>query len=167
MNDPIETAQQARHAAEAGAAIGAGGMLGAVGVIGALTKLWTSVFGTRKERADAKAAEAAPNERAADLAIRIAEDEREEIARTRHRAETCEERLAAMGVRLDGMEARLRAAERDHAPCAARIAHLESEQQRSRDMLADLMRTGNTPPLGLYRGEDVRAAMTAQEDDHG
>lgn len=167
MSDPIDVATQTTQTiADNGSASHAvwavlGGVV--VKVVEALAKL----IGTRKERAEAEAAEAAPNERAADLAIRIAEDEREETARTRHRAETCEERLAAMGVRLDGMEARLRAAERDHAPCAARIAHLESEQRRARELLADLMRTGSTPPLGLYRGEDVRAAMTAQEDDHG
>lgn len=160
MSDPVETAQQAQHAAEAGAAIGAGGMLGAVGVIGALAKLWQAIFGTRKERAEAKAAEAAPNERAADLAIRIAEDEREETARTRHRAETCEERLAVMDTRMRDLERRV---SHHETVCVPRIAHLEREHESARTMLADVMRHASTPPSGLYTPEDVRAALRAEE----
>lgn len=52
MTDPAQTAQQVQHATEIGAAAGAGGALGLAAVIGAVAKVWTAVFGTRKERAD-------------------------------------------------------------------------------------------------------------------
>ena len=160
MTDPIETAQQAQHAAEAGAAIGAGGMLGAVGLIGALAKLWQAIFGTRAERAAAKAQEADAAARLVDVATDIAESSREETVRTRAQRDTCEERLAAMESRLRAVEA----IATEHATCGPRIAHLEREARISRQMLADLMRSGSTPPSGLYVPDDVRAALAAQED---
>lgn len=160
MSDPIDVATQTTQTiADNGSASHAiwavlGGVV--VKVVEALAKL----IGTRKERAEAEAAEAAPNERAADLAIRIAEEEREETARTRHRAETCEERLAVMDTRMRDLERRV---SHHETVCVPRIAHLEREQELARTMLADVMRHASTPSSGLYTPEDVRAALRAEE----
>lgn len=157
MTDPNDITQASAVVDSAG---GPGGLLGAV--LGALTViggLIRIVFGTRRERTDA-------TERAAEIALRAAEhaDERaeradEETASHKMALGTCEEQLRAMGNRIDRLE-------REHGTCGPRIAALEREQLLSKRMLADYMRTGSTPPSGLYTGNDVRAAM-AQEDDHG
>lgn len=157
MSDPIETTPEPGLIAS---------VIGLVTVfVGALAGLWRTVFGTRKERAEEQRDEDSASERAADLAIKMADRAEADTRSYRTQLGTCEERLAAMDTRLGAMEARLRVAERDHAPCAARIAHLEDEQRRASAMLRDLMRTGgSTPPSGLYVPGDVLAAM---EDDHG
>lgn len=158
MTDPADLTQHATHAQQAGAVATA---LGGVALVaGAFAKLWTAVFGSRKERQDA-------TERAAEIALRAAEhaDERaeradEETASHKMALGTCEEQLRAMGNRIDRLE-------REHGTCGPRIAALEREQRISKRMLADYMRTGSTPPSGLYTGNDVRAEMAARHEETG
>ena len=136
---------------------GVSAVLGARGIAAtAFAKLWSTIFGSRKERQDA-------NERAAEIALRAAEhaDERAERADESHRVAlgTCEEQLREMRAEIRAMRADLDA-------LRAENASLRREQEIARGMLADLMRNASTPPHGLYTPADVRAAM-AQEDDHG
>ena len=157
MSDPVEITQQATQAQQAGGVVAG---LGALGIAAtAFAKLWSTIFGSRKERQDA-------NERAAEIALRAAEhaDERAERADEQsavHKRErlTCEEQLSEMRAEIRLMRADLDA-------LRAENASLRREQEVARGMLADLMRNASTPPHGLYTGDDVRAAM-AQEDDHG
>lgn len=128
------------------------------------------LVGSRRDRAASERNEDDANERAAEIALRIAGEEREETTRVRHRAETCEERLAKMDRRMVAVESALE----EHARCAPRIAELEhevaylrEEQRLSRGMLSDLMRNASTPPSGLYVPDDVRAALAQEDHDHG
>lgn len=119
------------------AAIGAAGTALVTGVV--------KLVGSRKER---------------DASSQTAADEWQQL-----HAE-CKRETETLRTRLDVQDARLQALERvslEHALCAPRIAHLEREQSVSRQILGDLMRNASTPPAGLYTGDDVRAAMAAEE----
>ena len=160
MTDPVQTTQQTSAVVDS--AGGPGGIIGMVlGALTVLGGLWRIVFGTKAEQIDA-------NARAAELALRAAEHageraERADEATANHRVAlgTCEEQLRAMRHQQAEDRARIDRLEREHSTCGPRIAHLESEQRIASAMLADLMAT---TPHGRYTGDDVRAALAAQED---
>ena len=160
MTDPAQTAQQVQHANEIGAAAGAGGALWLAAVIGAIAKVWTAVFGTRKERAEASAI-------AIDAATDVIEAQREDTRSVRGERDDCRAEVRTLRAEASQDRARIAALEAglaEHATCGPRIAHLEREARLSSAMLADLMRNASTPPHGLYTPDDVRAALAAQED---
>jgi len=77
-----------------------------VGLLGAVAtkaiEAFARAFGTRKERAEAEVLEAAPAERAADLALRIAE-------RASNERDDCHARLDALSEKLVEVEREMRA----------------------------------------------------------
>ena len=158
MTDPVDITQQATQAQQAGGVVAG---LGALGIAAtAFAKLWATIFGSRKERQDA-------SERAAEIALRAAEHAEDHAERADEQSAvykrerlTCEEQLSEMRAEIRLMRADLDA-------LRAENVKLRREQEIARGMLADLMRNASTPPHGLYTPEDVRAALAAQEDDHG
>ena len=166
MTDPVQTTQQTSAVVDS--AGGPGGIIGAVlGALTVLGGLWRIVFGTKAERADAL-------ERAAEIALDNAEhaNERakhadEESAVHKRERMTCEEQLIAMRAEIKARDAATAEAFRlmreDLNTLRAENATLRREQEIARGMLADLMRNASTPPPGRYTGDDVRAAMAAEE----
>ena len=166
MTDPVDITQHATQAQQAGGVVAG---LGALGIAAtAFAKLWSTIFGSRKERTDA-------SERAAEIALRAAEHaedhaERadEETASHKRALGTCEEQLAAMRAEIRARDEATAEAFRlmraDLDALRAENAKLRHEQEVARGMLADLMRNASTPPSGLYVPDDVRAALAAQED---
>jgi hypothetical protein len=174
MTDPVETAQQT------GAAVGAGGMLGMTALVGAGIKLWRTVFGSRKDRDAAALAHDAQEqtqaERAADMALRLADRADEQTARHLTDLGTCQEQLRVMRAQADADRAQATAdrerlatvesALREHAACGPLIESLRSEIRLARTFVAGAMSTGSStpPPRDMPTPADVRASM---EDDHG
>lgn len=123
----------------------------------AVTGLITSIavlFGGRKDR-DAGIADAA------NIALHVAREEREQTTQTRIERDTCKEQLAAMDTRVRDLERRLASLMDELSVRDQRIALLEHEQVIARDMLHHLMRTDSTPPRGVNPA-DVRAALRSQ-----
>jgi hypothetical protein len=96
MADPVDTTRQT---------IADGGVHAAWAVLGGVAlkvvEAFARVFGTRKERAEAEVLEAAPAERAADLALRIAE-------RASNERDDCHTRLDALNEKLLEVEREMR-----------------------------------------------------------
>lgn len=164
MSDPSEITQASAVVDSAG---GPGGIIGAI--LGALTViggLWRIVFGTRKERAEEQAQEDDSLKHAADIALRMADRADEATARHRIERDDYAARMDAMARVIDAMRADIAELQRGRDECERQNEELRREVELQRKAIRGLLR-GSTPPSGLYRGEDVLAAMAAQEDDHG
>jgi hypothetical protein len=139
MSDPVEIA---------GAAVGGAAGLGALAKI---TQVIAGVIGSRKDRARAAHDDDTATERAAEMALRLADRAEAQLG-------TCEERLAAMDARVSNLEIELR----DHRTrCVPRIDALEAQERRQRRLLDTIMRA--TPPYGTHP-DDVRAALAALQE---
>ena len=149
------------------------GAAGAIGggalalLIGALARAWSTVMGTRRERAEASVMESDAAGRLVGVATEIAEHAADDTRRVRVERDDCHERLAAMDVRMRMMSADISELRRGHEECEERGRRLSDEIALARSLLTDLLRGVSTPPSGLYVPDDVRAAMAAEETSHG
>lgn len=117
MTDPVEITTQGQ---QEGAAVT--GLTALAIIIGAFTKLWRTIFGTPKDRAEAKVHEADAAARIVDAAADVIDAQREDTQRVRaERDATANER--------DDCQAQLREMRAAQVADRRRIAALEEETQ--------------------------------------
>lgn len=128
MSDPVEITQQVTtHGQQAGAAVTG---LGAVAlIIGSATKLWRVVFGTPKERAEAKVAEADAAARLVDAAADVIDAQREDTQRVRAERDATANERDDCQAQLRELREQTRADRAQAARDRQRIADLEEETQ--------------------------------------
>ena len=122
-------------------------------LIGGVVRL----VGSRKERSEAEASEDAATERAAELALRVADRADEDTRRVRVERDDCQAQLQQMREQAEADRKRLTRVEGEARRCDARATRQAGELAWMRRAVEALQRGDTTPPpRAMPTSDDVR-----------